>query len=169
MKINKFAGALALIASSTVSQGVQASTYNLGLLSTAPVTQFVQVTPGAVNDRFDFSIGTLSDTSAAATNHPLSFFQFSILDIPNLSMSLFDSANAMINGPTVSGQSVTNISIAAGNYHAQVTGNTNGMSGGAYSVSMVAYPAAVPVPAAAWLLGSGLIGLVAVARRKEAQ
>ena len=29
-------------------------------------------------------------------------------------------------------------------------------------------PAAVPVPAAAWLLGSGLIGLVGVARRKSA-
>lgn len=29
-------------------------------------------------------------------------------------------------------------------------------------------PAAVPVPAAAWLLGSGLIGLVGVARRKQA-
>lgn len=32
----------------------------------------------------------------------------------------------------------------------------------------VAAPAAVPVPAAAWLLGSGLLGLVGVARRKAA-
>ena len=168
MKINKIVGALTLIASAVASHGAQASTYNLGLLSSTPVIQFVQVTPGAINDRFDFSIGTLSDASAAATNHSLSFFQFSVLDIPNLSMSLFDSANAMINGPTVSGQSVANLNISAGNYHAQVTGNTTGMSGGAYSVSMVAYPAAVPVPAAVWLLGSGLIGLVGVARRKEA-
>ena len=32
----------------------------------------------------------------------------------------------------------------------------------------VVEPAAVPVPAAVWLLGSGLLGLVGVARRKEA-
>ena len=34
--------------------------------------------------------------------------------------------------------------------------------------SSVAVPAAVPVPAAVWLFGSGLLGLVGVARRKIA-
>jgi hypothetical protein len=33
---------------------------------------------------------------------------------------------------------------------------------------IVAQPATIPVPAAAWLLGSGLLGLVGVARRKAA-
>lgn len=43
-------------------------------------------------------------------------------------------------------------------------------AGSSYSltVSDNAQVGAVPVPAAAWLLGSGLLGLVAVARRKEA-
>ncbi len=36
------------------------------------------------------------------------------------------------------------------------------------SVDMGPQPSAVPVPAAAWLLGSGLLGLVGVARRKVA-
>lgn len=35
-------------------------------------------------------------------------------------------------------------------------------------LATVVMPAAVPVPAAAWLLGSGLLGLVGVARRKAA-
>lgn len=34
------------------------------------------------------------------------------------------------------------------------------------SIGGIAVPSAVPVPAAAWLFGSGLMGLVAVARRK---
>ena len=36
------------------------------------------------------------------------------------------------------------------------------------SVSVTAAPPEVPVPAAAWLFGSGLLGLVGVARRKKA-
>ena len=34
-------------------------------------------------------------------------------------------------------------------------------------VSLTATPAAVPVPAAVWLFGSGLAGLVGVARRRK--
>jgi type VI protein secretion system component Hcp len=38
----------------------------------------------------------------------------------------------------------------------------------AFEGLMLAQPAAVPVPAAVWLLGSGLLGLIGVARRKAA-
>lgn len=55
--------------------------------------------------------------------------------------------------------SATQFSSANGN--ATWTLGTNG------NLSYIA-PAAVPVPAAAWLLGSGLIGMVGVARRKAA-
>lgn len=58
-------------------------------------------------------------------------------------------------------------------YHATVpTGDPSGFGGVQYAlhlegtVSAASQPPAVPVPAAAWLLGSGLVGLVGVARRK---
>ena len=42
-------------------------------------------------------------------------------------------------------------------------------TGGPISASFAAYsPSAVPVPAAVWLLGSGLLGLIGVARRNKA-
>lgn len=40
---------------------------------------------------------------------------------------------------------------------------------GSLSYSIVGAPTAVPVPAAAWLLGSGLVGLAGVARRRAAK
>lgn len=41
-------------------------------------------------------------------------------------------------------------------------------SDGSLNYSVAAAPSAVPVPAAVWLLGSGLVGLVGVARRRTA-
>lgn len=48
------------------------------------------------------------------------------------------------------------------NYNGQITGEgyINGQAHG-----FIATPAVVPVPAAAWLLGSGLLGLVSLARQ----
>ena len=47
-------------------------------------------------------------------------------------------------------------------------GDASGFGGVTYAYSAVGQVSAVPVPAAAWLFGSGLVGLVGVARRKKA-
>ena len=49
-------------------------------------------------------------------------------------------------------------------YSINVEGFSDGIAGGAYTV--VSTVSAVPVPAAAWLFGSALIGLVSFSRRK---
>lgn len=50
--------------------------------------------------------------------------------------------------------------ITAGNHLLGVGQDVEG------EIDALAAPAAVPVPAAAWLMGSGLLGLIGVARRK---
>ncbi|MFV9616779.1 MAG: VPLPA-CTERM sorting domain-containing protein [Gammaproteobacteria bacterium] len=49
-----------------------------------------------------------------------------------------------------------------------MTGHSLGGTMGATPLDLIITPSAVPVPAAVWLFGSGLLGLVGVARRKAA-
>jgi len=71
---------------------------------------------------------------------------------------------------TCSNSSCSQSSTFSLHYEATVPwADTSGFGGVFYAVDMVGHVGtAVPVPAAAWLFGSGLIGLVGVARRKKA-
>ena len=170
MKINKIAGALAFLAATTLSSTALASTYTIDipvdqLLS--PYVNFAMTPVGSFSDTYNFTISSQSYGAASTTNHQLTFGPVKILDIAGLNMNIYYEGTTLLSS-SGSGVSVFNANVLPGSYHAVITGTSTGLSGGTYIMSMAATPAPVPVPAAAWLLGSGLIGLVAVARRKDA-
>lgn len=160
MKLNKPLASMALIASLvSVSNVAQAALYDIGTVSSFPGFSFAVAAnpPGPFIDAFSFNLAT--DSNLFAT----------VLNLPILDISLFNNDGVQLQftgSPIGEGQPAVYYNVLAGPYVAFVAGNSSGAIGGAYAVLMTAQP--VPVPAAAWLLGSGLLGLVGVARRKEA-
>lgn len=55
--------------------------------------------------------------------------------------------------------------LVAGTYVLEIRGNVTGANGGSYAGTLNIVP--VPLPAAVWLLGSGLLGFGTMARRKR--
>lgn len=72
-----------------------------------------------------------------------------------------------VAGTTGTAAIIDPISLGAGSYILEVRGNVTGLAGGSYSGVLNVAP--VPIPAAAWLLGSGLAGLFALGRRRPRQ
>ena len=62
------------------------------------------------------------------------------------------------------GESFT-VEASANSQYTVIVGTASSLTGGAYSLSVTA----VPLPAAAWLFGSALLGATLVARRKDRQ
>ena len=60
------------------------------------------------------------------------------------------------------------LSIGLGDINEQLAFHNDGFVDNAGSAFHLVSTSAVPVPAAVWLFGSGLIGLIGVARRKKA-
>lgn len=145
------------------SAAAEASTYNAGVLTSTPYTNFVTLPAGtgAFTDTYDFSITTASTGGGSVTNVALSFDSSQVLNISGLGLQVFDSANNPLTGV---GTNLT-FSVPIGSYYANVTGTVTGTSGGAYAVALAAQP--VPLPAATWLFGSGLLGLGALVLRKR--
>jgi hypothetical protein len=104
--------------------------------------------------------GTVNGSNSGISNGDVIEFDISSLD-------LYWNGTSFNVGGMATG-TVTNVSANAFDYSATWTGmvSTGGFAGSVYNLSLTGSGSVVPVPAAIWLFGSGLFGLLAVARRK---
>lgn len=170
MKINKIAGTLAFLAAAALSNAASASNYNVGILNQLPAGYENTVSGlfGSISETYNFTISASSFTLTSSTVQDLGYDQEAIQTISGFNLSIYNAANTLLNSTAVSGDTLSFNNLDAGSYYAIVSGTSAVPSGGAYTIQLDAEELApVPVPAAVWLLGSGLIGLVGVARRKE--
>lgn len=167
-KIHKIAVSLAFLAVAALSGAASANIVNV----TNPVDQALYINAattsvGNFSNTYNFTLSSPSDLHASVTNHQMSYGSSKVLDIENLIMKIYDASNTLLS-TSISGVSVLDANLSAGAYYAVVTGTSTGSAGGYYAVAITgATPQPVPAPATTWLLGSGLIGLVAVTRRKK--
>lgn len=186
MKYRKILVSLALAYGAIASGAALASsvTYEMGTLDSDGTSQDATPVKGTFTDFFNFTIIANSDVGTSVLNIPWTSIVSSgtkiVQDINGLTMKLFNTNGTLgMQDDTQIGASLASgalsfDALSSGNYYAIVTGNAFGTKGGKYSVQMLADPitapnvsTVVPVPAAAWLLGSGLLGLVGVSRRKQ--
>lgn len=161
--------------SGTIDTPLIPGSHYFGNSFTAPTTPFY-----GIYGFFDDFIFTVSAASSNAVSTTIDLG--SALQIHNMEMRLYNySGNPTPTLGTPSGvvidAVVTPIGssglltvlpttiLAPGTYVLQTRGTVTGTFGGSYAGTLNLAP--VPVPAAAWLLGSGLLGLAGVARSRE--
>jgi hypothetical protein len=144
----------AVVNLSTSPNGPSLNIGDTGLVPTTTVSSGSSFT-----DNFYFSLASTSKFSSKVANISLAGFGFS-----TLTAHLFDITTSTFVG---SGLNFTLPSLAGGdNYDLVVSGKALSPLGGIFA-GAVHVSAAAPIPAAAWLLLSGLVGVGAMARRRK--
>ena len=128
-----------------------------------------------IPNAFGYSGGQVSIGSIGTGFH-VDDSDLSMVDMTNLAITwsfapgaIFPIGNENDGGVDTTGLAMQTISgtIGGGAFDLTVTGGS-GIGPSTWTMAGTYETTAVPVPAAAWLLGSALVGLVGVARRKEA-
>lgn len=151
------AGALAL------GTTAQALTIEGGLGATGSGTAadpfVVSVSPvsGLFLDTINFDLGTDTHFNMTSTVNNIDFFGAAIFE---------NNGDTEFVAPSANHFSVflPDLGLTPFDYHLHPQGLNNG--GGSYELTLWGSTAPVPVPAAVWLFGSGLAGVVGLARRK---
>ncbi len=159
MKIMKTLAISAMLAMPMLASATTITSGELGLGSTLSGSGYDALGNGGsfvivnqmdiLNDIWTISVDPGYTAEIAFKNNPLSVQGFKIWDIDNFTIL---SPSEILTGLT-------------GIRSFFVSGKASGISGGAYSVGTIV--SAVPVPAAAWLMLSGLIGSLALGRSKD--
>lgn len=114
------------------------------------------------------SISTTIDLSSMLqiTNFQERLFNYSGNPSPTLGSPVGGAIDAWVTPIGIGTVAVLPTTVLApGTYVLQMRGNVTGTNGGSYAGTLNVVP--VPLPAAAWLFGSGLLGLGAFARRRQ--
>ena len=175
-------GALALLAASATSQAAPpAQLYADWGVDPTVKNAVVQLAPGAFNHMFTFILGANNLSTVSTVSSAFSLLGTDYVSIANGSFGLYafgadnlagTGDDVVIPGSTKSfGNDVfgeTQLTLAAGSYYVNVTGNANGTLGGKYIVasSFVATPP-VPEPQTYALMLAGLAGLGFIAKRRS--
>ena len=155
------------------------SSSNYGDSFTGP-TLTIPGSPGSGYGFYDDYVFTISGASVNSVSTTINFG--SLLGITNFQERLYNASGNSIPtlGAPVGGSIVawtTPISglgyvavlpttlLAPGTYVLEIRGNVTGSAGASYAGTLNIGP--VPLPAAVWLFGSGLLGLGALVRRRK--
>ena len=144
----------------------QANAANIALGTISLSKDFSNTVSGAFSDTYTFNTSLPSTVGVSATNVAVKFSGNIFGEISNFAGTLngvaLEFSTATV-GNAIAKFLVGNVS-GATDYTLVLSGNAG--NGASYGGSIAVAP--VPVPAAVWLFGSALMGMLGVSRRKKA-
>jgi hypothetical protein len=133
----------------------QTFTYNHLVTNTADLS-------GPFADTGTFTLTNLGSINVSIRDSELSAGFIELLNVSQFSVQAPLNTGLFSTGNLVDASFVLP-GLSAGTYTLQFTGDADGVFGGAYDVTV----SAVPLPTAAWLFGSALLGFVTYSARRN--
>jgi hypothetical protein len=138
-----------------------AATYNIGTISDFE-TFGGYITADNQQDTWNFSTLFQSVITASGTNAFAKYKGKFVAKIQGLTATLDGVALAVTNNGSSQVFSIDNLLSNAGSHSLVIGGSSAGAYGGSIAIAQT------PIPAAVWLFGSALMGMMGISRRKKA-